>query len=328
MKVLVSGNLPPDIMVRLEARYEVCGHPHDRPMDRQAMLAAVKEKHGLLCMITDTIDEQLLDRAPELKMIANFGVGFNNIDVSAATARGIMVSNTPDVLTDATADLSMALILSIGRRIVEADRHTRNGQFLYWAPFYFLGQEISGKTLGIVGLGRIGQAVARRAAGFNMKVIYHNHRPLAPEQAKQFSALQPVALDSLLKEADFVSLHVPLTPETRHIIGSKELALMKPSAYLINTARGPVVDEAALVKALQQGKIAGAGLDVYEDEPTLSPGLIDLPNVILLPHMGSATLETRRRMANLAVDNLLAGLEGRRPPNCVNAQQLGMEHSF
>ena len=319
MKVLVTGNLPPDIMARIEAHHEVCGHQQDRPMDRQAMLNAVKGKHGLLCMISDTIDQQLLDRAPELKMIANFGVGFNNIDVSAATARGIMVSNTPGVLTDATADLSMALILSVGRRIVEADQHTRDGKFLFWAPFYFLGREISGKTLGIVGLGRIGQAVARRAAAFDMKVIYHNHRPLAPEQAKQFSALQHVELDFLLKEADFVSLHVPLTPETHHIIGSRELALMKSSAYLINTARGPGVDEAALLEALQQGKIAGAGLDVYEDEPALTPGLIDLPNVVLLPHMGSATLETRRKIADLAVDNLLAGLEGRRPPNCINA---------
>jgi glyoxylate reductase len=322
MKVLVSGNLPSDIMARLEACHKVYGHPHDRPMDRQAMLAAVKDKHGLLCMITDRIDAQLLERAPQLKMIANFGVGFNNIDVSAATARGIMVSNTPGVLTEATADLSMALMLSVGRRIVEADLHTRDGKFLFWAPFYFLGQEISGKTLGIVGMGRIGQAVARRAAGFDMKVIYHNRSPLPPEQAKRLTSLYYVDLDHLLKEADFVSLHVPLTPETHHIIGSKELALMKPSAYLINTARGPVVDEAALVNALQQGKIAGAGLDVYEDEPALSPGLIDLPNVILLPHIGSATLETRRKMANLAVDNLLAGLEGRRPPNCINAQQL------
>lgn len=326
MNTLVCGNLPDDIMARIAVRHETTGHPYDRPMDRDDLLAAVTDKHGLLCMITDTIDVRLLDRAPQLKMIANFGVGYNNIDVAAATARGIMVSNTPGVLTDATADLTMALILAVGRRVVEADRHTRDGQFRFWAPFYFLGHEISGKTLGIVGLGRIGQAVAVRAAGFNMQVIYHNRRPMAPEMDAKLG-VRFAALEMLLKEADFISLHMPFTPETRHLIGARELALMKSDAYLINTARGPVVDEAALVEALQQGRLAGAGLDVYEDEPDLAAGLTALPNVVLLPHVGSATLETRRRMANLAVDNLLAGLDGRLPPNCINAQQLGMGSS-
>jgi glyoxylate reductase len=256
-------------------------------------------------------------------MIANFGVGYNNIDVEAATARGIMVSNTPDVLTDATADLAMALILSIGRRIVEADRHTRDGKFRFWAPFYFLGHEVSGKTLGIIGLGRIGRAVAQRAAGFKMNIIYYNRRPIAPEQADRLG-VQYAPLNDLLETADFISLHMPLTPETHHMIGASELARMKPSAYLINTARGPVVDETALVEALQQGRLAGAGLDVYEYEPALTPGLVELPNVVLLPHVGSATLETRRRMAELAVDNLLIGLTGQVPPNCINARQLGI----
>ena len=323
MKTLVCGNLPGDIMARITARHKVIGHSHDRPMDRDDLLAAVADKDGILCMITDTVDAQLLDRAPRLKMIANFGVGYNNIDVKEATARGIMVSNTPGVLTDATADLTMALILAVGRRVVEADRHTRDGKFRFWAPFYFLGHEISGKTLGIVGLGRIGQAVARRAAGFNMQVIYHNRRPMSPEK-DTILGVRYAELDILLKEADFISLHMPLTPETRHLIGPRELALMRSDAYLINTARGPVVDEAALVEALQQDRLAGAGLDVYENEPDLAAGLRELPNVVLLPHVGSATLETRRRMANLAVDNLLAGLDGRLPPNCINASQLGI----
>lgn len=311
-------------MARLRVFHDVSGHLHDHPIKRRALLDAVADKQGLMCMITDTVDVELLEQAPELRMIANFGVGFNNIDVAAASERGIMVSNTPGVLTDATADLAMALIMAVGRRIVEADGHTRAGRFRFWAPFYFLGHEISGKTLGIMGLGRIGQAVARRAAGFDMKLIYHNPRPVAEQMAQQLG-VRHVEKDALLKEADFISLHMPLTPETRHIIGARELALMKSTAFLINTARGPVVDEAALVEALQQGRIAGAGLDVYENEPRLTPGLMELSNVVLLPHVGSATSETRRRMANLAVDNLLAGLAGQTPPNCINAQQLGME---
>jgi glyoxylate reductase len=323
MNVLVCGNLPDDIMARISAVHDVNGHPHDHPMDRSDLLAAVTDAHGLVCMITDTIDAPLLTMATRLKMIANFGVGYNNIDVDAATARGIMVSNTPGVLTDATADLAMALILGIGRRIVEADRHTRDGKFRFWAPFYFLGHEVSGKTLGIIGLGRIGRAVARRAAGFKMNIIYHNRRPIAPEQADRLG-VRYASLNDLLETADFISLHMPLTSETHHMIGSDELVRMKSSAYLINTARGPVVDEAALVESLQQRRLAGAGLDVYEHEPALTPGLIDLPNVVLLPHVGSATLETRRRMANLAVDNLLIGLTGKLPPNCINARQLGI----
>ncbi len=322
MKVLVSGNLPDDIMARISAGHEVQGHCCDHPMDRDDLLAAAADIHGLVCMITDTIDAPLLAKAAQLKMIANFGVGYNNIDVEAATALGIMVSNTPDVLTDATADLTMALILGIGRRVVEADRHTRDGKFRFWAPFYFLGHEVSGKTLGIVGLGRIGRAVARRAAGFDMNIVYYHRRPLAPDEAERLG-VRYMALNDLLETADFISLHVPLTSETRHLIGAGELSCMKSSAFLINTARGPVVDETALVEALQRGRIAGAGLDVYEHEPALTPGLTDLPNAVLLPHVGSATMETRRRMADLAVDNLLIGLTGQVPPNCINARQLG-----
>ncbi len=321
MKVLVTGHLPEDLTDRIRADYATRIHDLDRPMGREALLSAMPEVDGLLCMITDRIDAELLDRAPRLKIVANFGVGYNNIDVAAATRQGVMVTNTPGVLTDSTADLAMALLLAVGRRIVESDRHTREGRFQFWVPFHFLGHEVSGTTLGIAGMGRIGQAVARRAKGFGMRVIYHNRNRLPADQERALDA-HYVEWPTLLAESDYLSLHVPLTAETRHLIGPAELAAMKPSAFLINTARGPVVDEAALVDALRAGRIAGAGLDVYENEPELTPGLTDLENVVLLPHVGSATVATRRRMAAMAVDNLLAGLEGREPPNWVNANDM------
>jgi glyoxylate reductase len=225
------------------------------------------------------------------------------------------------VLTEATADLAFALILASARRVVEGDRRVRTGKFRYWAPLLFLGQAVTGKTLGIVGMGRIGQAMAQRAAGFSMKVIYHSRTRLAPNAEQELRA-SFAPLETLLQDADFVTLHLPLTTQTRHLIRSRQLPLIKPSAYLINTARGPVVDEAALVAALRQGQILGAGLDVYENEPELTPGLADLENVVLLPHVGSATVETRTRMAFMAAENLLAGLQGNPPPNCLNWTQL------
>lgn len=321
MNVLVTGHLPGDILGRITAEHKVTANDQDRPMDRQAIRDAVADADGLLCMITDTVDADLLDAAPQLKIVANFGVGYNNIDVSAASVRQVMVTNTPGVLTDATADLTLALMLGISRRMVESDRHTRAGKFQFWAPFYFLGSQISGKTLGIVGMGRIGCAVARRAAGFGMRILYHNRRQLTRDRLAGLDATW-ADLDTLIETSDVVTLHVPLTDRTRHLIGAAQLARMKPSAYLINTARGPVVDEAALLAALKNGAIAGAGLDVYENEPALTPGLADLDNVILLPHVGSATVETRRQMAQKAVDNLLAGLAGRRPPNVLNPEIL------
>ena len=317
MNVLVTGNLPDAQIDRIEKAHRVQAHRRDCPMERRAVLDSIGDKQGLLSMITDTVDSELLDHAPELKIIANFGVGYNNIDVPSATRRGILVTNTPGVLTDTTADLTMALILAAARRVVEGDRRTRLGRFQFWAPFHFLGREITGKTLGIVGMGRIGRAVARRAAGFNMRGLYHNRHHLDAEE-EQVLQVQYVDLKTLLQEADFITLHTPLTPQTRHLIGSRELAWMKSDAFLINTARGAVVDEHALLEALEQGRIGGAGLDVYENEPAVTPGLERLDNVVLLPHVGSATVETRRRMAAMAVDNLLAGLEGRMPPNCVN----------
>jgi glyoxylate reductase len=317
MNVLVTGNLPDSEIDRIEKEHRVQAHRRDCPMERRSLLESIGDKQGLLSMITDTVDSELLDRAPGLKIIANFGVGYNNIDVPAATRRGILVTNTPGVLTDTTADLTMALILAVARRVVEGDRRTRQGRFRFWAPFHFLGHEITAKTLGIVGMGRIGRAVARRAAGFSMRVLYHNRHRLAAEEEDEMQ-VQYADLKTLLQEADFITLHTPLTPRTRHLIGSRELALMKSDAFLINTARGAVVDEQALLEALEQRRIGGAGLDVYENEPAVTPGLERLDNVVLLPHVGSATVETRRRMAAMAVDNLLAGLQGHIPPNCVN----------
>jgi glyoxylate reductase len=259
--------------------------------------------------------------APHLKMIANFGVGYNNIDVRLATERGIMVSNTPGVLTDATAELAFALILAVSRRIIEGDKMVREGGFKFWAPMLFLGREVTGKTLGIIGMGKIGRAVAVRAGAFDMRILYHNRKRIDPEGEKNLRA-KYVDLKTLLTEADYISLNVPLTEETKYLIGKKELSLMKPTAFLINTSRGPVVDEKALVEVLREGKIGGAGLDVYENEPALAPGLAELDNVVLLPHVGSGTLETRIKIGMLAVENLIAGLEGRTPPNLVNPEVL------
>jgi glyoxylate reductase len=321
MKVLVTARMPAEVISLIAREHQVESCQEDPPLDRQSLLRGVADKEGLLCTITDRIDAELLAHAPALKVIANYGVGFEHIDLAAATRRGLPVTNTPGVLTDATADLTFALILATARRIPAGDRRVREGKFTYWAPLLFLGREVSGKTLGLIGLGRIGQAVARRARGFGMRVLYHSRTRLAPA-AEQELQVAYAPRKTLLREADFVSLHVPLTPETRHLIGRRELELMKPSAFLINAARGPVVDEAALVEALRRGQIGGAGLDVYEREPELSPGLTDLDNVVLLPHLGSATIETRTRMGLMAAENLLAGLRGERPPNCLNWTEI------
>ena len=317
MKILITSRLPQEVIGILEQGHDVVAYGEVRPMERQNLLHSVGGKEGLLCTITDRIDKELLDRGPQLRMIANFGVGFDNIDVEAATARGIPVSNTPGVLTDATADLTFALILVTARRVVEGDKRTRAGKFRFFAPLNFLGSEVSGKTLGIIGLGRIGKAVARRARGFDMKVFYHSRRRIETAEEEALGATYK-DLSTLLARSDFVSLHVPLSEKTHHLIGREELETMKPSAFVINTSRGPVVDEQALVEALQEGKIAGAGLDVYEEEPLLTPGLAILDNAVLLPHLGSATVETRTRMGLKAAENLVAGLKGEKPPNCLN----------
>ena len=294
-------------------------NPHDRVLTRDELLEGVRGRDAVLCLLTDTIDAEALDAAHGARVFANYAVGFNNVDVAAATERGILVTNTPGVLTDTTADMAWALIFAAGRRIVEADRFTRAGRFEGWGPMLFLGQDITGATLGIVGPGRIGTAVAQRAKGFGMRVLISGPNP--SEEILGIADAE-VSLDELLRESDFVSIHVPLVEETHHLIGERELGLMKSTAYLINTSRGPVVDEKALVTALRDGVIAGAGLDVFEDEPALAPGLADLENVVIAPHIASATNATRSKMATMAAENLLAGLRGETPPNLVNPDAL------
>jgi len=317
--ILVSGHLTDDILSLLAQECDVRANREDRPMGRADLLEAVAGADGFLSMITDAVDAELLDAAPRLRVVSNLAVGYNNIDVAAATARGIVVTNTPGILTEATAELAFALILAAARRVVDLDRRTRAGEWTCWAPLLFLSREVSGKTLGVVGLGRIGRAVARRARAFGMRVLYHSRSRLEAEEERDLG-VEYAEKDELLATADFVSLHVPLSAETRHLIGRRELGLMKPTAYLINTSRGPVVDEAALVEALKARRIEGAGLDVYENEPMLAPGLAALDNAVLLPHVGSATVETRTKMARMAAENLLSALRGERPAHVVNPE--------
>lgn len=316
--VYITRMIPQDAIRLLEAACDTVEvNPHDRVLTREELLEAVRGRDGLLCLVTDMIDEAVLDAARGIKGIANYAVGYNNIDVAVATRRGIPVSNTPGVLTDTTADLAWALFFAIARRVAEGDRFIRAGKFTGWGPLTFLGSDVTGKTLGIVGAGRIGVATAARSVGFSMRLLYTSRR-----RSEEIEALgaQYRSLDDLLRESDFVSLHVPLMPETHHLIGARELALMKPTAYLINTTRGPVVDEAALVQALRERRIAGAGLDVFEREPELAQGLAELDNVVVVPHIGSATIETRTKMGIMAATNLLAMLRGEPPPNCVNPE--------
>lgn len=271
----------------------------------------VGDAEALVCLLADRVTGEVFAAAPQLKVVGVYAVGVNNVDLRAAFEAGVWVTNTPDVLTDATADLTMALLLAVTRRVVEGDRFVRDGKFTGWSPDLLLGTGLQGKVLGIVGFGRIGQAVARRAQGFGMHIAYHSRRP-HPE-APVLGAVFVPDLDELLERADVVSLHCPLTPETRHLLNRQRLFRMKRGAFLINAARGEVVEEAALVEALVCGHLGGAGLDVYEQEPQVHPGLLGLPNVVLLPHLGSATRETREAMADLVVDNVLAVLAGRPP---------------
>ena len=321
MKILVTGNVPQEVILVLSKDHEVAVHQENRPMAQSDLLKSAADKDGILSMINDRIDRVLFDQAPNLKIISNCAVGYDNIDMVEATQRSILVTNTPDVTTDASADVTLALMLSVARRIVEGDKRTRTGGYKHFVPFDFLGTEVTGKTLGIVGLGKIGKAVARRAIGFDMRVLYFKRSRIEAAEETDLG-IEYATFEDLLKEADFISLHVPLNKASRHLISTAELKMMKSSAYLINTARGPIVDEIALVEALQEGKIAGAGLDVYENEPELAPGLAQLENVVLLPHVGSATLETRTSKALRAANNLKAGLKGDRPPDCLNWDEI------
>ncbi len=323
-KVFLTRRLPRKVMDLLEASFALSVNPHDRALTREEFLAGAQGMEGLLTLLTERVDDEALDAAgPQLRIVANYAVGYNNIDVEAATARGVAVSNTPGVLTDATADLALALILAVARRVAEGDRLTRAGGFVGWGPEFMLGRDLRGKTLGLVGLGRVGRAVAARAAGFGLRLIYAPHRACPAGGVDPQSGAQCLPLDQVLAQADFLSLHVPLTPETRHLLGAAELAKMKPGAFVINTARGEVVDEAALAAALASGHLGGAGLDVYENEPQVHPGLLGQDKVVLLPHVGSATIETREAMGLKAAHNLIALLiKGQRPPDCLNPQVL------
>jgi len=318
-KIFLTRELPPESMRILSEASELTFNQEDRVLSKQEIIRGVRDADGLLCLLTDSIDEEILEAAPNLKVVANFAVGFNNIDVAAATRRRIPVTNTPGVLTDSTADMAWALLMDAARRLSEGDRLVRTRQWTGWGPLQLLGADITGATLGIIGLGRIGQALARRARGFEMRVCYWNRTRLSEQEERELG-VQYCSMDTLLGESDFLSLHVALNDETHHLIGASELGRMKPNAILINTARGPILDEAALVEALKTGVIAAAGLDVYEREPILERELYDLENVVLAPHLGSATIGTRTKMGNMAVENCLLACQGQRPINLVNGE--------
>ena len=304
--VVVTRRLPNAVEEAVRREFDARLNREDRPLSAAELQEALRTADALLPTVTDKLNADVLSAEPlRAKMIANFGVGFNNIDVEAAKVRGISVSNTPDVLTDATADIAMTLMLMIARRTGEGERHVRSSHWTGWRPTHMLGRMVSGKTLGLIGMGRIARAVARRAHhGFGMRVLYTDPYPPPPDVAAALGAEQRATIEEVLAQSDFVSLHCPATPETRHLMNSVRLAKMKPSAYLINTARGDVVDEAALVEALKKGWIAGAGLDVFEKEPQIAPALVAMENVVMLPHLGSATEETRVAMGMRALENL------------------------
>jgi lactate dehydrogenase-like 2-hydroxyacid dehydrogenase len=311
--VVVTRRLPEAVEREVARDFDARLNREDRPLGPDGLREALASADALLCTVTDRLTAEVLSVEPRrARLLANFGVGFNNIDVEAAKARGLAVSNTPDVLTDATADLAITLLLAVSRRVGEGERHLRSGSWTGWRPTHMLGTQVSGKTLGLVGMGRIARAVAQRARhGFGMRVIFHDPFPPPPEVAKALGAEPRESLDQVLAEADFVSLHCPATPETRHLMNPERLARLKPTAFLINTARGDVVDEAALVAALREGRLAGAGLDVFEREPQVTTELLTMENVVLLPHLGSATRETRVAMGMRAVENLRLFFQGK-----------------
>jgi lactate dehydrogenase-like 2-hydroxyacid dehydrogenase len=316
-RIVVTREIFDDVIDYLKQHCEVDDNQADIPYTPDALAAKLAGRDGVMCALTDRIDAALIARAPQLKVVANIAVGYNNIDVPACSARGIKVTNTPGVLDDSTADLAFALMLATARRITEVESYIRKGEWTGWKLKQWLGVDVHHATLGILGMGRIGQAIAKRANGFDMKVIYHNRKRLAPEIERRVNASY-VTMDELLAQSDFIILQMPYSPETHHLIGTDELAKMKSSAILINSTRGGVVDDKALVAALKNGVIRAAGLDVFEGEPKLDPGFLDLKNVVLVPHIGSSTESTRRAMAMTAAKNLVAALTGQKPPNWVN----------
>jgi glyoxylate reductase len=320
-RVFLTRELPPEPMATLRERVDLHANPDDRVLSRQELLSGVRGSDGLLCLVTDTIDAEVMDAAPDLRVISNYAVGFNNVDVAAATQRGIPVTNTPDVLTHTTADMAFALLMAVARRLVEGHDLVRSRTWQGWGPLQLLGADVGGSTLGLIGLGRIGRAMIPRARGFGMEILYWNRTRLdtAEEGALGVTYLP---FDEVLVRSRFVSIHVAMSAETHHLIDAAALEKLGPHGYLINTARGPIVDEQALVDALRAGTIAGAGLDVFEREPELHEDLYDMSNAVLAPHLGSATLDTRTAMGRLAVENLLAGLSGERPRHVVNPEAL------
>jgi lactate dehydrogenase-like 2-hydroxyacid dehydrogenase len=320
-RVLVTQRISDEALETLASRFDVESNQKDAPLSASQLQRRLKDKDAAITLITDVISEAVLAAAPRLKVVSNVAVGYNNFDVAAATRRGVMLTNTPGAMDDTTADFAWCLILATARRLIEADRMVRSGKWTRWRFMSNLGWDVYGKTLGICGFGRIGRGVARRAAGFHMRILYTGPRR-APEAVERDLSATFVDKQTLLRESDVVSLHLPLFPDTRHYVGALELALMKPTAILVNTARGPVVDERALVKTLKTGRIAGAGLDVYENEPKLAAGLAKLPNTVLAPHMASASVDTRLRMCNMAVANCTAALTGQRPPNLLNPETV------
>ena len=319
--VYVTRAIPEENIEELRKHFDVEVNPDDRALSKDELKQKLKGRHAAISLLTDTIDGEVLDAAgPQLRIVANYAVGFNNFDVAGATQRNVVLTNTPGVLDDATATHTITLLLATARRIAESDKFVRDGKWQGWAPMFFVGLDVERKNLGIAGLGRIGKAVAKRARGFDMNIIYSDVKR-DPDFEKAFGATY-VDKDTLIRESDFLTMHVPLTDETRHYIGAKELKAMKKTAVLINASRGPVVDEIALVQALKNGEIWGAGLDVFEDEPKLASGLIDLPNVVVVPHIASATPQTRIAMGEIAVNNIIKVLNGRVPDTCVNPEVL------
>jgi glyoxylate reductase len=321
-KIVVTRRIPEPAVELLREAGEVWVSPDDRPLETNELHDAVKGADIAVTLLHDKVDDAFLDAAgDQLRAVCNVAVGFDNVDVPAATKRGVLITNTPGVLTEATADLAMTLILAVTRRIGEGERLLRRREEWSWHMFMLLGMGLQEKTLGVVGMGAIGQSVARRAKAFGMEIVYSDARPASEEVERELGAKR-VELDELLRTADVVTVHAPLMDATRHLIDAEALDLMKETAYLVNSARGPIVDEAALVDALENGKIAGAGLDVFENEPDVHPGLLDLDNVVILPHLGSATIETRTAMGVLAAKNALAVLKGEQPPTPVNPEVL------
>lgn len=317
-KVIVTRKLPDPVETRLRELFDAELNLADKPMTRAELEGAVARADVLAPTITDKIDADLIAKAGEqLKLIANFGAGVDHIDVPAAHAKGLIVTNTPGVLTEDTADLTMALIMTVARRVVEGVQAVERGDFMGWTPTWMMGRRVTGKRLGIIGMGRIGQAVARRAKAFGLQIHYHNRKPVSPRIAEELEATYWESLDQMLARTDIVTVHSPHTPATYHLLSARRLKLLQPHAILINTARGEIIDEAALAELLEQGKIAGAGLDVFEFEPTINRKLLKLPNAVLLPHMASATIEGRIEMGEKVIINIRTWMDGHKPPDRV-----------